>query len=618
VTEGHGGKAMLEALDRGNLFLVPLDDRRHWYRYHHLFGDVLRARLLDEQPDRVGELHRRASAWHAENGEPSEAIGHALAGGDAERAADLVELAMPAARRNRQETTLRHWFTQLPEEVIRKRPVLSAGYAGALLVHGELDGVEEHLRDAERRLEATAESRQAPSTAAPPVDDGVVREIRGQIAVYRAARARMAGDVAGTMTHAQAVLDLVGADQHLLRGSAAGLLGLAHWSNGNLEVAHRSWTESRTNLEMAGHHSDSLGVAIALADIRMAQGRLRDAMATYRHGLATAATHGGSVLRGTADMHVGMAELFRERDDLEAARRHLAAGGELGEYAGLPQNRHRRRVALARVCQAEGDLGGAVDLLDEAERLYVGDMFPDVRPIAALRARVWIAQARVAEALGWVQERGLSVEDGLSYLREYEHATLARVLLARYAAERDERSLGDALRLVERLLRAAELGERTGSVIELLVVRALAQQARGDATGALDSLARALGLAEPEGYVRVFVDEGPPMASLLTALGQRGGTAAYVRRLLAAVPAAADGGPVEQDLVDPLSVRELEVLRLLGTDLDGPGIARELFVSLNTVRTHTKNIYAKLDVNSRRAAVRRAAELDLLSRAPRR
>jgi LuxR family maltose regulon positive regulatory protein len=625
VTGQDGGKAMLEALDRGNLFVVPLDDRRHWYRYHHLFADVLRARLADEQPDLVGELHRRASGWYGVNGESSEAIRHALAGGDAERAADLVELAMPAMRQNRHETTLLHWLEELPDEVMRERPVLSTTYAGALLMHGRLDGVEERLRDAESWLVAAAEAGEAPSAAVTVgVDDTVFRGVRSEIALYRAAQARVTGDVAGTMTHAWRVLDLVREDDHLLRGSAAGLLGLAHWGSGDLEAAHRWWSDSRANLEKAGHHSDLLGVAIALADIRIAQGRLRDALATYEQGLMSATTQGSPavqrspVLRGAADMHVGMGELLRERNDLEAARQHLARSAELGEHAGLPQNRHRWRVAMARVREAEGDLGGAVDLLDEAERLYVSDMFPDVRPIAAVRARVWLAQRRVGDALDWASERGLAVEGDLPYLREFEHITLARTLLAQYAASGDEGVLSDATRLLERLLYAAQEGQRTGSAIELMVLRALARQARGDVPGALDSLERALTLAEPEGYVRVFVDEGPPMASLLKACAKQGSAPAYVRRLLTALTTAHDDAPVQQRLIEPLSARELELLRLLGTELDGPGIARELVVSLNTVRTHTKNIYAKLGVNNRRAAVRRGTELELLSRRPER
>jgi LuxR family maltose regulon positive regulatory protein len=364
----------------------------------------------------------------------------------------------------------------------------------------------------------------------------------------------------------------------------------------------------------AGHVADTFGCAIALADIRIAQGRLGDALRTYEQALQRASEHGGPVLRGTADMYVGMSELYRERDDLSAATRCLRQSEELGEHMGLPQNPYRRRAAMARVREAEGDLDGALDLLNEAERRYVSDFFPNVRPISAMRTRVWIRQGRLSEALGWVRERGLSADDDLSYLREFKHITLARVLLAQYAAERRGRFLDEASGFLERLLQAAEEGERTGSIIEILGLQALASQARGDSPAALASLQRALALAEPEGYVRIFVDEGRPMASLLRAAAKHGITASYVRRLLAAVDKTQETAPIQQAMIEPLSERELDVLRLLGSDLDGPDIARELVVSLNTVRTHTKNIYAKLGVNNRRAAVRRAQELDLLSR----
>jgi LuxR family maltose regulon positive regulatory protein len=245
--------------------------------------------------------------------------------------------------------------------------------------------------------------------------------------------------------------------------------------------------------------------------------------------------------------------------------------------------------------------------------VYTGDFSPNVRPIPALRARVLAAQGRVGEASAWAREQGLSAEDDLPYLHEFEHITLARVLLARHGNQRAAGAVDEAVRLLERLLRAAEAGERTGSVIEILVLQALAHQARSDLPAALASLQRALTLAEPEGYVRIFVGEGAAAASLLRVAAKQGIAPGYVRRLLAAVDRS-DGRPVQQGLIEPLSERELDVLRLLGTDLDGPDIARELSVSLNTMRTHTRNIYAKLGVNSRRAAVRRAAELGLSAR----
>ncbi len=604
VTGQDGGKAKLAALERGNLFLVPLDDRRRWYRYHQLFADVLHARLLDEQPDDVPDLHRRASAWYEQNDEPSEAIRHALAAQDFERAADLVELAIPAMRRSRQETAVLGWLELLPDEVVRVRPVLSVGFAGALLAGGEYEGVEARLRDAERWLDA-------PAAEMVVVDDEEFRRLPAEIELYRAAQALVRDDGPGTVRHARRALELSPADEHLGRASAAALMGLAFWASGDLEAGYSGYAECMAGLRRAGHIADTFGCAIALADIRRTQGRLGEAMRTYEQALQRASEQGGPVLRGAADMYVGMSEVHRERDDLPAATQQLLRSQDLGEHLGLPQNRYRWRVAMARIREAEGDLGGALDLLNEAERLYVGDFFPNVRPVPALRARVRVAQGELGEALGWARERGLSVADDLSYLREFEHITLARVLLARYTAERAERSSQEATRLLERLLRAAEEGQRTGSVIEILVLQALAHQARDDIPAALAPLRRAVTLAEPEGYVRIFADEGPPMASLLRAAAKQGITPSYVRRLLAAINKTEDSTPASQGLIEPLSERELDVLRLLGTDLGGPDIARELVVSLNTVRTHTKNIYAKLGVNNRRAAVRRAKELDL-------
>ncbi len=614
VTGQDGGKAKLAALERGNLFLAPLDSRRQWYRYHQLFADVLQAHLLDEQPGEVPDLHLRASAWYEQNGEPSEAIRHALAARDFERAADLVELAIPAMRRTRQETAMRGWLKALPDEVFRLRPVLSVGFAGALLAGGELEGVETRLRDAERWLDSTAGNRKGPH--APPaemvvVDDEEFRRLPAEIELYRAALALTRGDVPGTVRHARRALELSPEEEHLGRASAAGLMGLAFWASGDLEAGHSAYAECMAGLRRAGHIADTFGCAVALADIRLVQGRLGEAMHTYEQALQCAPEQSGPVLRGTADMYVGMSELHRERNDLHAATQNLLRSQELGEHTGLPQNRYRWRVAMARIRQAEGDLDGALDLLNEAERLYVGDFFPNVRPVPALRARVRAAQGKVGEALGWASERGLSVEDDLSYLHEFEHITLARVLLARYATDRAERSIQEVGRLLERLLRAAEQGQRTGSAIEILVAQALAHQAREDVPAALASLQRAVTLAEPEGYVRIFADEGPPMASLLRAVAKQGTAPSYVRRLLAAINKAGDSTPANNGLIEPLSARELDVLRLLGTDLDGPEIARNLIVSLNTVRTHTRNIYAKLGVNNRRAAVRRAQELDL-------
>jgi len=615
VAGQESGRAMLESLDRGNLFLIPLDDRRQWYRYHHLFADVLHARLLDEMPDEVNELHRRASGWFERNGETPEAIRHAMAGADFGRAADLVERAIPATRRSRQEATLRRWLEALPEEVIRVRPVLSNAFAGSRLVRSEVEGVEERLQVVERWLDATAAAEATGTRPAEMVvaDEAQFRALPAAIAVHRSGLARLLGDVSASVAHARHALELVSAEDAAGRGAATALLGLAHWSTGDLDAAYRRYSEGMAILEKAGYLSDLVGSAITKADIRIAQGRVREAMSIYERGLELATPPEGPLLRGVADMHVGLSTLLCERNELDAARRHLVASEELGEALGLPKNPYRWRVASAHIRQIEGDLDAAVALLDQAERLYEADYSPDVRPIAALRAQVRLYQRRWPEAISWANERGLSAADELSYLREFEHITLARALMMRSRVERTEPPLAEASGLLQRLLQAAEDGERLGNAIEILVLQALEHEQRGDVVGALAPLARALTLAEPEGYVRVFVDEGQPMRALLTAAADRGIASAYVSRLLGAY---GGGAPPAQrtnaSLVDPLSERERAVLRLLMTDMAGPEIARELVVSLNTVRTHTKNIYSKLGVNNRRAAVRRAVELGVI------
>ncbi|MDZ4719587.1 MAG: LuxR C-terminal-related transcriptional regulator, partial [Roseiflexaceae bacterium] len=635
VTGQEDGSVRLEALERGNFFVVPLDDTRQWYRYHHLFAAVLAAHVQAEQPDLVATLHRRASAWYEQYGSMADAIRHGLAARDFARAAGMIELAVPAMSRRRQTATLLGWLTSLPNELIRARPVLSVAYAHLLLDGGELDGVEARLQDAEWWLDTTADSRAqrgAPADAMVVTDEATFRRLPGAIAVARAGQALARGDLADTVKYARRVLDLAPADDHLTRGGVAGFLGLAFWRSGNLAAAHQTFADGMASLQKAGNIADTINGAITLADIRIAQGRLHDAMRTYARGLQLATEPGAPVVRGAADMHVGMSELEYERDDLHAAIQHLLRSKELGEHSGFPQNRSRWHVAMARIREAQGDLEGALELLDEAERLYMRAFSPNVRPIAALKTRVWVAQGRLGEALGWVHDQGLSIEDSLSYLREFEHITLARVLLARATSDHADRSMRDAIGLLARLLRAAEAGERAGSVIEILVLQALVQQMQGDIPAARVPLARALMLAEPEGYVRMFVDEGAPMAVLLQEALACGILPSYVERLLAAFPDDArvtrwqgdklravpehlvtrsPAHPLTPSLVEPLSVRERDVLRLLRTDLSGPDIARELMVSLHTLRTHTNNIYTKLGIRNRRAAVRRAEELGL-------
>ena len=416
-----------------------------------------------------------------------------------------------------------------------------------------------------------------------------------------------------TAAHAGRALSLTPPEENLVRAAAGALGGLASWTTGDLAGALAAYNQTVQGLQREGSLADVLGCCIAVGDILCTQGRLSDATRTYDRALELATPMPSTgPLRGSADMHVALAAVLLERDDLPAAAEHLAVSERLGESNGLPQNPYRWRVVTARLRAAEGDLDRALALLDEADRVYVGDYSPNVRPVPATRARLRLRRGELAEAEAWAAERNLTSDDELSYLREYEHVTLARLLLARYDGERDATDLDAALNLLDRLLAEAEKGARGASVIEILVLLALARQRRGDVPAALESLQRAVTLAQPEGYVRVFTDEGPPMAALLQLLAKRPSAPGSVRRLLATTTRI-EHTSVPSALVDPLSQRELDVLRWLGTDLSGPDIARRLSVSLNTVRTHTKSIYAKLGVSSRRAAVRRAHELDLLA-----
>jgi LuxR family maltose regulon positive regulatory protein len=418
--------------------------------------------------------------------------------------------------------------------------------------------------------------------------------------MYRAALALLRGDLAGTVGHGKRAARLSDADDHLGRGAAAALIGLAHWAGGDLEAAESGYAAAIASFERAGFLPDILACSLGLADIQVARGRLGAARRTLTAGLDLGTTKGP--LRGTADMHVGLGELHFERNELDAAAEHLQASLELGDRLALRQHAYRWRVLEARLRAARGDHAGALVLLGEAERHYDTDYSPKARPVTATTARTRLAAGDLAGAEHWAADTGLTVDDEPAYLRDYEQLTFARLLLATGRPT-------DAIGLLQRILAAAEAGHREGSAIEALALLALAHDAAGDTPQALAALGEALSRAEVEGFVRVFLDVGAPMNALLKVAVRHGRAADHAAALLAAT--GSPPGPAPLGLVDELSSRELDVLRLLRSDLSGPEIAVELVVSLNTVRTHTKNIFMKLGVNSRRAAVRRADELGL-------
>ena len=605
LTGSDDGSAMLEELERSNLFVVPLDDQRTWYRYHHLFAEALRARLFGEHPGRALALHGTASQWYADHGMLENAVHHALAGRQVGRAADLVEAALPELRRGRHNRVLRSWLGALPESEVRTRPVLSASMAWTRLVAGDPDGVEGWLGDAERAFKAL------PLDA--PMASDELRTLPAWISIYRAAAAQARDDVTGTAAHARHALELAGPEDHLAIAGAAGFLGLSAWGAGDLETAVETYSETVRSLHAAGHIADELGSTVVHAQMWMIRGQPRMARRLYERALRTAQQDPGAASTTLGDLHVGYSEVLLEQSDLEAAAHHLQTSKELGEGASFLENRHRWYVAMAGLRGAQGHHETAVELLDQAESMYLRGFFPDVRPIPAMRALIHIGQGLVDEAWDWASEHQVTAVTEPTYLNEFNLLTLARLLVATARSEGKSTDVPGMMPTLVRLLEEAEAGGRVRSVVEILVTRALVLESLHNRVEALDSLARALTVGVPAGLLRPFLDAGEPLQSLLGEVGRRPATREYVQALRAAGSAATvilttTDGPSQGTLSD----RELEVLRLLATPLSGPEIARQLFVSINTLRTHTKRIFTKLDVNTRAAAVSRAADLGLL------
>ncbi|GER22932.1 helix-turn-helix transcriptional regulator [Zafaria cholistanensis] len=598
---------MLESIERANLFIVPLDDSRQWYRYHHLFADVLRSRVLARGPAHVAALHRLASEWYEHNGSPDEAIRHAFEAADFPRAARMIEAIIPGVRKSRQDATLLGWLAALPDDTRKRRPVLQVFSAWASLVAGDLSTASLQLDEAEHLLAAG-------TAGGPPAhDSGPSQELHTlpvTIELYRASLALASGNRPGTAHHAQRALRLAEPDDHLGRGAAAGLLGLAAWATGELDAGVAAFRDSAKSLRSAGNLTDALSTTMVIADMLLPLGRLREAQRMYETALRQSLEYGNSG-QPRADLHAGLAAVLRESNEIALARNHLSASAELGESALSHEHRYRWFVAMAGVHEAEGETDLALKFLTDAEQHYRRGFFPDVCPIGGLKARIYIRQGRLPEARAWVDGQGLTPTDTPDYLHEFGHITLARLMIAEHNAGLPGQPLDDARGLLGRLLAAAEAGRRLGSVSEILMLQALADHAQGKTAHALVPLERALSWAESEGCFRLFIDEGAPMLALLRTAAGAGISPDFVRRLSQALRNTS--GPLApSQLREMLSERELHVLRLLATELSGPEIARELRISLNTLRTHTKHIFRKLEVSSRASALHRAETLGLI------
>jgi LuxR family maltose regulon positive regulatory protein len=609
VTGRGDSQQVLEGLERANLFLIPLDEVRGWWRYHHLFADLLRARLLKADPEAAGRLRRAAAAWCEHHGLVDEAIRLALAGGDPGGAARLIERHFDALLRRAEGATVDRWVAALPAALVRSRPRLLVAQAVWVLLAGRVDQAEALLDRAEAAPASGAAEPYAPSAGRTA---SRVANLPASIALVRAELARRRGDADRIGAFArQAQAQLTEADR-ALRLQVDWDLAVADWFGGRLERAEQALSGVVAGQRAAGEGYLAVRPACDLGQLRRAQGRLRASLRTYEEALAVTGDAGHRPpAAGMA--HVGIAEVRYDQGELAAAAEHAAEGVRLCRQLTYTLPLLGGLAVLARTRHAQGDPPAALAVLAEAERVVESSAAGVglLDPVPPLRARLDLAVGEVADAARWARARGLAPGDRPSYPREPGYLVLARVLLA-------EEAYDEALALLERLGDLAAAQGRTGSLVEVRVLEALALAAGGQESRALTALADALCLAAPEGHTRVFLDEGPKLAALLDRLAdadRRGRLAAgtsppagWLHHLRGQFRLAA---PVA-GLVEPLSERELEVLGLLAAGRTNREIAEELVVALDTVKKHVSHVLDKLGTANRTQAVVRARELRLL------
>jgi LuxR family maltose regulon positive regulatory protein len=614
LTGQDNGRATLEMLEHANLFIVGLDEERCWYRYHHLFVDLLRQRLHQIQPEQVSTLHHRASEWYEQNGFTGEAIEHALRGEDFERAAYLIEEHFDVMFQRGEHTKLRRWLARLPVELVFSKPYLCILHAWNLFTSGQQDAAEQSLQSAEKALYTSTD--RAPSSPIKQEQLSATDRMKllGRVAAIRAFLASYRGDVPGTIRYARQALDNLPEQDLPWRSAAAIALGDAYGNKGEMSAAYQAQSEALRACRATGDIYLILIANLKVAVTLRMQGQLQRVIDICQQQLQLANESGLSQTVVIGWLLAIWGEALAEINDLDGALHQAKKGVELTERGNEVVMIGWSYLCLIRVLFAREDMISAEQLIQKMERIAREYHVPPwiTNQMAAWQARIWVAKDKLDAASQWVGERGLDADGDPTVLHEMEYIVLARILIAQGRLE-------ETARLLQHLLEATESGGRTSRVIEILMLQALAHQAGGDTTRAMAALEKALTLAEPGGFFRTFVDEGPPMARLLYETATRGIAADYARRLLAAFPVVEpeDTAPTSThlpgcELVEPLSERELEVLQLVAEGLTNQEVASRLFLSLNTVKAHTRNIYGKLCVRSRTQAVARARALGVL------
>jgi len=621
VTKQIDSQSMLNALEKANLFIFPLDNERQWFRYHHLFADLLQQRLRQTQSNLVLELHRRAYNWYLQEGLKYEAVDHLIAAQDFNQATQLIkEIAEIDWDRGR-ESKLFEWFKMLPEEKICSSPQLCIFHARELLESGYLEKAEKRLQEAEGMLESATEEATEESnreSAQRPDFHKYKYELQGRIAVIRAWMASYRGDISEIIQYSRQALKSLPEEDLMWRSVAATSLGFAHgWSgDGDLIKAHQAFLEAKDISEAAGNIYMNLLASHSLYVIEMMQGKLKENKEKFQNLIQLAEECGMSRIGIAGSNYSIMGYLHCEKGEFEEGIRYIEKGIQIAEMGHDTITLVGCYFNLIRALYYKEDFTGAQSLIQKIEKIAADFTLPPwmTHTLEASKGLIWTVTGNLNAAANWVKERGLSIDDKLSQRREGEHTVLARILIAQDRLE-------EADQLLERLIENAEARTRFRVVIEMRLLRALTFYKRNDVHSAWGDLSQALALAEPGGFIYTVISEGKPMAELLEKILEEMKKAdaekkfsfskAFVKKLLSTFKAAKPSKKA-LDLVEPLSERELEVLHLLAAGLSNQEIAQKLFISLNTVRTHTKNINTKLNVHSRTQAAARAKELGIL------